>query len=89
MLFKQTGEKQDIIKGLVGWANLAQTIGQTERTMKICAALEVLLQTNNGNLVSPEREIYERVVTTLRSQLNDDVFAKVWAEGRAMTLEES
>jgi non-specific serine/threonine protein kinase len=89
MLFKQTGEKQDVIKCLVGWANLAQMIGQTQKATNICAIVEMLLQTNDTKLTPPEREIYEKVVTALRFQLDDQGFAKAWAEGCAMTMEQA
>jgi len=86
MFFKQTGEKQAIIKCLVGWANLAQTTGQTEQATKVCGAVEALLQTTMGNLVSPEQEIYRQMVVTLRTQLDELTFTKIWTEGQAMTL---
>ena len=88
-LFKRTGEKQDIIKCLVGWVNLAQTTGQTEQATKVCGAVEVLLQTTMGHLVSPEQEIYRRTVVALRAQLDELTFNKIWTEGQIMTLDQA
>ena len=88
-IFTQAGDPQDIINCLIGWANLAQTIGQKEQATKVCGALEVLLQAMKGNLVSPEREIFQRIVVDLRTQLDETTFMKTLAEGRGMTLDET
>jgi hypothetical protein len=77
-----------IINCIVGWGNLAQITGQAEVAAKVCGVVEMLLQTNHEKLNSPEREMYEQVMIALRSQLNDDVFAKVWSEGHAMRMEQ-
>jgi predicted ATPase/DNA-binding XRE family transcriptional regulator len=89
IIFSQSGDKQDITNCLVGWANLAQTIGQTEQATKVCGAIEALLQTTMGHLVSPERETYQRTVIALRAQLDESTFAQTWAEGQAVTLDEA
>ena len=89
IIFRQSGDQQDIINCLVGWANLAETTGQTEQATKVCGAVEALLQTTIGHFVSPEREIFQRTVSALHAQLDESTFAKTWAEGQAMTLDEA
>jgi hypothetical protein len=49
----------------------------------------MFIQTNDEKLIAPERETYERVIIALRSQLNDESFTKVWAQGHAMTMDEA
>ena len=55
---------------------------------KICGFVDMSLQTNNEKLISPEREMYEHVITALRSQLTDEAFTIAWTEAHALTLEE-
>jgi predicted ATPase/DNA-binding XRE family transcriptional regulator len=87
-IFKQAGDKQDIINCLVGWANLSQATGKTEQATRVCGALETLLPATKANLVSPEREIFQRTVVALSTSLDGSVFAQTWAKGQGMTLDQ-
>src|SRR5262249_15629886 len=78
MLFNEVGNKRGIIHSLVGWAKMAQVGGQLERATKLCGAVKALLDAINARLDSPEREIYERTVSIVRSQLSATKFAANW-----------
>ena len=40
-------------------------------------------------MMPPERAEYEREVNNLRANMDAATFAKAWAEGRAMTMEQA
>jgi hypothetical protein len=40
-------------------------------------------------MVPPDQKEFDHYVTAVRGQLDEVVFVKAWAEGRAMTLEQA
>lgn len=87
-LLSEARNQQDIVHCLVGWANFAEATGQAERAAKLCGFVEALLQAT-GRALFPEREMYEKTITTLRSQLDEATSAAAWAAGKAMSTEQA
>jgi tetratricopeptide (TPR) repeat protein len=64
-------------------------VEQAQRGATILSAAEGLLEAI-GAIIDPEDRIaYEQGVGTARSLLGEEAFAKAWAEGRAMSMEQS
>ena len=41
------------------------------------------------NYYKPDRSLYERITSNVRSQLGEEGFEEAWAEGRTMTFEQA
>jgi tetratricopeptide (TPR) repeat protein len=72
-----------------GLAGVAGAQGQLERAARLFGAAEVLRESTGTPLPPAYRAAYERDVTAIRAQLDDDVFAAAWAAGQALTLEQA
>lgn len=86
----QEGDYQEeIAQGLVGMANLAGAQGQLEKAVRLLAAAEGMLPNLQAVLLPADRADYDHTLATARARLGEERFAVVWAEGRAMTLEQA
>ncbi len=55
----------------------------------LLGAGEALMETIGAQLVWDEGRVYERGVATAREMLDEAAFARAWAEGRAMSMEQA
>jgi hypothetical protein len=77
------------ILGIQAIGNIATARGQAKQAVVIFGALERWFGWVK-NVTSPaERAEYEQSLTTLRSALGEDAFSATWAEGQALTLEQT
>ena len=83
------GYKDGIAKDLAGLAEVASLMGQPERAARLFGAVESLREASNISLLPLRRVEYDRTVEDIQIQLNDAAFAEVWANGRAMPLEQA
>jgi len=74
---------------LEGFAALAVLEGDPERAVRLFGAAEVVLESTNERLDWIDRLGYDQYVATAREQLGEAAFAKAWAEGRTMTMEQA
>jgi hypothetical protein len=79
----------DIADCLVGLAGVASAWGQAARAVRLCGATEALLERIGVVLERAERTAHDRTIAAARSQLDAATFAALWAEGRAMPLEQT
>lgn len=63
--------------------------GDPEKATRLLGATEALRQAASLPLPPVEQPDHEHTVASLRSELTEHQFATVWAEGRAMTLEQA
>ena len=87
--FRKWADTLGIARCLIGFANLRQMHGHMERAARVLSFVEPWLQSNQIQLVHFDRSNYERSVTAACIQLDGATFAKAWAEGSAMTLEQA
>jgi tetratricopeptide (TPR) repeat protein len=73
---------------LLGLAGVAARRGDTTRMRRLWVAAEALRQVDGTPWPPAEQADIERTLATLRSQLDDTTFTRLWAEGQAMTLDE-
>ncbi len=84
---RETNDLWTKVLAVEGMIQLA--VAQERRTwaVRLCGAAEKLREAL-GMVMSPlERVPYQRMVTALRTSFDEQTFAKLWAEGRAMSLE--
>lgn len=74
---------------LAAFAALSMAQGQNERAVKLLRAVDALLEYIHFPLLPFDQQQYERTVSELRAHMNEAVFAKAWAEGRTLTLEQA
>ena len=70
-------------------ASLATAQQQAERAARLFGAAEALQAVFHFILAPADRADHDRDVATVRAALGEAAFAAVWAEGRAMTMEQA
>lgn len=88
-LLLELRDRYKITQILEGLAKIASAEGNAERAARILGAAEALRQAANLPLPPSERTDYEHDITALRAKLDEAAFSNVWAEGRAMTMEQA
>ena len=87
-LNREQGYKEGIAEDLAGLAEVAGLLGQQEQAAVLLGAVEALREASNSSLPDLLRAEYDRTVEGIRAQFDEAAFAKAWAKGRTMTLEE-
>jgi hypothetical protein len=87
--FRKWADSLGIARCLLGFADLQQVHGHMEQAARVLSFVEPWLQSNQIQLVHFDRANNERCVSAVRAQLDEATFAKAWAEGHAMTLEQA
>jgi predicted ATPase len=85
----ERGDKLGAHEDLEGLACVAAARGETERAARLFGASEALHEAMGIPQESGERALQEPYLATARSQLDERSWQEVWAEGRAMTLDEA
>ncbi len=88
-LIRQVGDKKLAADCLVGVAGIAGARGDAAKVARLLGVVDVLLDFVGSQLEKIERAEYDRSVTAARAQLGEEEFAKVWAEGQAMSFEQA
>jgi predicted ATPase/DNA-binding CsgD family transcriptional regulator/uncharacterized protein HemY len=78
-----------ITLSLEGMAQLAAAQEQRVWAVHLCGAAEKLREAIATPMPPFERVPYQRAITALRTFFGEQVFARLWAEGRAMSPEEA
>jgi len=78
-----------IVHALEGVAGLAAAQGDARRAARLYGAAEALREVIRTPLAPFDRTEYDRYVAVARAQLDEAAFSAVWAEGRAMPLEQA
>ncbi len=91
-LSEQIGDQANLSYFLEGLAVVAGRRGDAERSARLLGAAERLLEEAGAsvyNYYKPDRSLYERTTTNVRSRLGEEGFVEAWAEGRTMTFEQA
>jgi tetratricopeptide (TPR) repeat protein len=62
---------------------------QVENGVKLLAAAEAILSSIGAHLGVNERRVYDRGIAAARELLDEAAFARAWAQGRAMSVEQA
>jgi predicted ATPase/transcriptional regulator with XRE-family HTH domain len=87
--FRKWADSLGIVRCLMGLADLQRVHGHMEQAARVLSFVELWLQSNQIQLVHFDRTNYGRSVVAARVQLDEATFAKAWAEGRAMTMQQA
>ena len=88
-LRKELGAKRGIAESIEGLAGVAGEQEQPDRAARLFGVAEGIREAIGAPLPPVERADYDRSVSAVRAQLGEAAFASVWAEGRAMALEQA
>jgi predicted ATPase/DNA-binding SARP family transcriptional activator/uncharacterized protein HemY len=88
-LRREIGDKEGIARCLEGLAQVASARNQLPRAARLFASAEALREALHAPLEPKHQARHERDCAALRAQLGAAAFAKEWARGRALTLEQA
>ena len=88
-IFRELGDKLGIAECLDAFAELARHEVQEHRAARLWGAATALREGIGAPRSPQEQERFDRGVAAVRSALEDAAFDAAFAEGRAMTMEES
>jgi len=87
-LYRELGDAMGLADCLVGLASLIATRSSPELAVQLLGGAEALREARSVRLPPSDRTDYERSVVAIRALLSEDAFARAWAQGRAMPLDE-
>ncbi len=88
-LYRGVGDKRGIATCLEGLAAVSQAGGLPDRAARLFGAAETLREAIGSPLPPAVCTDYDRDVASARAALEAEAFARAWAEGRAMALEQA
>jgi predicted ATPase len=88
-LHQEHRNKGGITEALAGFAAIARAEGEPERSARLYGAVAALQAANKLSMWPSERVEYERNTSALRTQLDEAAWAKAWAVGSAMTMDQA
>jgi predicted ATPase/class 3 adenylate cyclase len=87
--WQKLGHRAAVAHELECFAFIAKTEEEDERAARLLGAAEVLRERINLPMMPIERPEYDREVNDLRNNMEEATFARAWAEGRTMTMEQA
>jgi predicted ATPase/transcriptional regulator with XRE-family HTH domain len=81
--------KRGVAESLEGVGDLAARQGNGERAARLLGAAEALRELIGAPIPPPERAEHEQAVAAARDLLEGEAFARLWADGRALTWEQA
>src|SRR5207248_3229315 len=89
LLAKKADDKLNIAAGLEGLASVVAAQGAYTWAAHLWGAAEALRDSIGAPLPAVERPAYERAVVVARTHLGQSAFARSWAKGRGMAVEDA
>ncbi len=86
---REIGYKWAIAQSLIGFGALGAARGDQERAVRLLAAADAMLTMIEYAIPSAEQAHFEHAVQALRRAIDPRDFARIWAEGRAMKVEQA
>jgi predicted ATPase/class 3 adenylate cyclase len=87
--WQDIGNRGAIAHELESFASIAITEEEPQRALKLFGAAESLRERSNSPMTDFEQVEYDQMVAHARSLLTEPVSNSLWAEGRAMTMEQA
>lgn len=81
-------DKRGLAHSLLGIAGVAARQGQYERAGQFLAAAETLRQEIHQAWEKVQHQIFDETLHQLKTSLGEEPFAKIWAAGQQMSLDE-
>jgi non-specific serine/threonine protein kinase len=83
------GRQEEYAYTLTGLAGIIAAQDEPERAVRLLAAADALLEAIGASMVLAEQVDYQRILDQVRAQLDESAFERLWAEGRARSLDEA
>lgn len=87
--WQKLGHRAAVAHELECLAFIAKVQEDDQRAARLLGAAEILRENINIPMMPTERVEYDREVSDLRANMDETAFAKAWAEGRALTMEQA
>jgi len=87
--FQDLGNRSAIAHQLECFAFIAISEEEPQRAAKLFGTAEALRERINAPMTDQERIEYDQAAAQLRSLLAETEFNSLWAEGRALTIEQA
>jgi len=87
--WQKIGHRAAVAHELECFAFIAKAQEEDQRAAQLFGAAEILRENINIPMMPTERPEYDREVSDLRANMDEATFAKAWAEGRALTMEQA
>ncbi len=84
---QQLGDKRGVADCLAGMGGVMGAAGRPAQAARLMGAAETLYGDSVARLEYADRIEHDRIVASIRAQLDEQTFSRAWAEGRAMTQE--
>ena len=88
-LLLELKDKWSFVQLIEAWARSVFGSADSEQVARLLGMAEALRQTTGVPFSSIEGARPDPIITSLRAQVGEAKFAKAWAEGRAMTVEQA
>jgi DNA-binding CsgD family transcriptional regulator len=88
-LFQELGDRRNLIKCLEGLAGIFVANKRAESGARLFGASEALRQQLGVPIPGSYRANYDQTIATLRARLDGAQLARLWAEGRMMSVEQA
>jgi non-specific serine/threonine protein kinase len=87
--WQRIGHRAAVAHELECFALIAKVHEEDQRAARLFGAAEILREHIHIPMNPPERMEYDREVNDLHANMDETAFAKAWAEGRALTMEQA
>ena len=89
ILFREMEDRWAVLQTLIGLGRLAVVQGHIERAARLLGAAESMREATGSALPPQVKEAHDQNVGTIRSELGEEMFTSLWAQGREMSFEEA
>jgi tetratricopeptide (TPR) repeat protein len=87
--WQKIGHRGAVAHQLECFAFIAKAQEQGERAVKLIGSAEALRETSHSPMTPQERVEYDNEVASMRAGMDEKTFLSLWAEGRAMTMQQA
>jgi tetratricopeptide (TPR) repeat protein len=88
-IFRQLERGDCLVDALAGFAGVAGVAGKHEQAARLFGAVEAAREALGWTMGIADRAEYDRIIASVRAQLDEATFNAAWEEGRKMTLEQA
>jgi tetratricopeptide (TPR) repeat protein len=87
--WQKMGHRAAVAHQLECIAFIVKAMEQLEKAVRLIGAAEVLREKIEIDMTVQEREEYEKEISELKTNMDENEFMSLWAEGRSMTMDEA
>jgi DNA-binding NarL/FixJ family response regulator len=88
-LFQEFGDRPHMLDCLEGIASVAAAHGQAAWAARLLGAAAALREALGVPVAATERPHYERILATVRAQLDSAAFSAAWESGRVLSIDDA